>query len=602
VSEFHFLRPEWLWALLPAIVIPLLLWRTLAGQHGWQKYIDSAFLPYLQAGLSTPKRQKISGIGLTLLLALTSLTLAGPAWEKRTVPVEQRGDALILVVDLSLSMLAEDISPSRIGRARMKLLDILQARKEGTTALVVYAGDAHVVTPLSDDSDTLAAMVPALSPEIMPALGSRVDLAIEKALQLAEQAGSQVPYILLLSDAVTQDDVAIASKILASSNAKLGVLGIGTQAGGPVQLPNNQGLLRNRDGSIAVPKLSRDTLNALAQAHGGLYRDISLDDSDWQSLLTIKGEELSQSVSERQFDQWFDRGAYLSLLVLLGLLPLFKRGLIFSVFIVLPAIYTPSSKADSLWDNLWQRPDQRGAELLQGGEADAAASSFTHPEWRAIANYRAGNFKAAEAQLNTLNTPRAHYNRGNALAKAGDLEGALQAYNTTLTLDPNHEDAAFNKALVEKLKQQQEQEQEQEQQDNQQGQPQQGEESSSNENSQDPSSDEQTQSQQPQPGDDSTPSSKSDSEDEAAATPEPNRSPSAPSKSENPTGEDTESPQEAPAQPAAFDDLSDEEKQTMEQWLRQIPDDPGGLLRRKFRYQYEQRRLSGQDEVPDTWY
>ena len=603
MADFHFLRPEWLWALIPALLLPLWLWRASAGRHGWHKHIDKDFLPYLQAGQATGKRSFFTLTTLGLLLSIAALALAGPSWERRAVPVEQRGDALVLVVDLSLSMLAEDISPSRIGRARMKLLDILNARREGTTALVVYAGDAHVVTPLSDDSATLAAMVPALSPDIMPALGSQVDIAIEKALQLAAQAGSQAPAILLISDGITAQDVDDVSRLLADSEAVLGVLGVGTTAGGPVPLPNDQGLLRNRDGSIAVPKLSRDYLLQLAQRNAGLYRDISLDDSDWQSLLDLKGEEQSREASERQFDQWLDRGAELSLLVLLGLLPLFRRGVIFSVVLALPLLHSPDSLAESLWDSLWQRPDQRGAQLLQQGDAQAAAEAFDNPEWQAIAHYRAGDYQAAQQTLGDLDSARSHYNRGNALAKTGDYAAAIEAYDKALALDPGNEDAAFNKALVEQLQQQQQQQQ-QEQQEQQEQQDQQGEQPQDQQGEQQP----QDQQGEPQPQDQQGEPQPQDQQGE----PQP-QDQQGEQQPQDQQGEQQQQDQQQPqdqqgeegqqeAQAGAFDDLSDEEKQTMEQWLRQIPDDPGGLLRRKFRYQYEQRRLSGQDEVPETWY
>lgn len=620
--EFQFLRPDWLWALLPAIILPLWLWRSHAGQHGWQKHIDSAFLPYLQAGQGAQKRHLSSLLVLFALGALCAVALAGPTWERRAVPVEQGGDAMIIVVDLSLSMLSQDIAPSRISRAQMKVLDILNARQEGTTALVVYAGDAHVVTPLSDDSATLAAMVPALTPDIMPALGSRVDLGIEKALQIAQQAGSTAPVILLLSDGITANDVDSVSRLLDNSQASFGILGIGTITGGPVPLPNDQGLLRNRDGSIAVPTLSRDNFTLLASRTGGIYRDIQLGDSDWQDLIALKGEEQTQRESEREFDQWLDRGADLSLLLLLGLLPLFRRGIIFSLVLMTPLLVSPDTFADNLWENLWQRPDQRGQQLLEQGDAAGAAKTFEDPEWRAIAHFQAGNFDAAQKVLNPLSTSRTHYNRGNALAKSGQLEAAIEAYAQALEIDPEHEDAAFNKALVEELlKQQQEQQQEQQQQQQNQD---------AGEQNQDQDNNQQQDSQQGSPGDqqnDSQNEPQSDSQDKDSEQDDGQTQPSQPDEnaqdSKNPDSSDQKSSDDAQqneatpadmaeqhaanddqaqAQAQAFEDLSDEEKQTMEQWLRQIPDDPGGLLRRKFRYQYEQRRLNGQQEVPETWY
>jgi len=620
--DFHFLRPDWLWALVPAILLPLALYRAGLGQHGWQRHIERDFLPYLQASSIQKSNKSSAIIGITSLLVLTVLALAGPAWEKKPVPVEQRGDALILVVDLSLSMFAEDVSPSRISRVKMKLLDILKARQEGTTALVVYAGDAHVVTPLSDDSDTIAAMVPALSPDIMPALGSRVDLAVEKALQLADHAGTNAPSILLLSDGITEDDVTKIRDILSSSDAVLGILGIGTEAGGPVPLPGDQGLLRNRDGSIAVPKLSRNTLTTLAEAANGIYRDLSLDDQDWQALLKHRGEEQSQKADERQFDQWIDRGALLSLVIMMGMLPLFRRGIIFAIVFAMPMVHSPSSWAGGLWDNLWQRPDQQGAKLLQQEDYNAAAEAFDDPEWQAIAHYKAGQFDEAEKQLAAIRSERAFYNRGNALAKAGQLDDAIKAYEQALAINPDNEDAAFNKSLVEQLKQQQSENQNEQQQSDSQNEQQQDSKDSDSQDQQNTDSQNQSDSTTQDPNNqEPTPEQNSDQNPENSSENHSDRQQNDPAaNSENDQPMESEEQQQSSQEPLsgddqqaakeplnastkdAFEDLSDEERQTMEQWLRQIPDDPGGLLRRKFRYQYEQRRLNGQDEVPETWY
>src|SRR5690606_4082420 len=103
---------------------------------------------------------------------LGCLALAGPTWEKLPQPVLQKRDALVVVLDLSLSMTVADVQPSRLQRARYKILDLLQRRTEGLTGLVAYAGDAHVVTPLTDDTATIANLVPALAPDMMPIYGS----------------------------------------------------------------------------------------------------------------------------------------------------------------------------------------------------------------------------------------------------------------------------------------------------------------------------------------------------------------------------------------------------------------------------------------------
>ncbi len=605
-NDFHWLRPEWFYALVPTLLVPLWIWRSASGKHGWNKVIDSHFLEQLQTRPFVRQGNKFGIAGLMTLWLIAIMALAGPSWERQNVPVEQSNDALVIVLDLSLSQLAEDISPSRIGRARMKILDILNYRNEGLTGLVAYAGDAHVVTPLTDDTATIASMVPALGPDIMPALGSRVDLGIEKALSLAQQAGISKPHILLISDGITTDDIGKVSSLINNQGASLAILGLGTENGGPVKISDEQGLLRNKDGSIAIVKLSRDAFQALTNATGGTYSEISLDDTDWQSLLKpIDPLSLQSRESDRQYDAWYDRGTELCLILLVLALPAFRKGIIFCLVLIPSLLISPQSEA-SIWSSLWQRADQQGAELLDNGDPNAAAAIFENKQWKSIAHYRDGNFSASAKSLEGIDTPDANYNRGNALAQLGEYQKAIDAYQQTLNTEPEHTDALFNKALVEKLlEQQKQQEQQQQNQQNQQNsdndEQSEGEQGDQQQQNQDPSqqnqqNDEQQDQDQQQQQDQQNDQNSQQDQNEQSSEQEQTESEQQQQQNEQ------ASEQAQEGHPKPFDELSDEEKQTMEQWMRQIPDDPGGLLRRKFRYQYEQRQRNGQNEVPETWY
>ena len=189
-AEFHFLRPWWLLAIIPAVLLVAALWRQYAQSSLWNRAIDPTLLPHLlDSKLS--KQQSWPLAVLLLAWILAAISMAGPAWEKLPQPVQKKEDALVIIQDLSLSFYAQDLSPNRLTRAQHKLTDILEKRQEGTTALVVYSGDAHTVAPLTDDTRTIAAMVPALSPAIMPGYGSNLPDAVE--LRLAGK--SRVPFI-----------------------------------------------------------------------------------------------------------------------------------------------------------------------------------------------------------------------------------------------------------------------------------------------------------------------------------------------------------------------------------------------------------------------
>ena len=139
LTDFHFLRPLWLLALLPALFFVRRLWQLDAQGTAWHKVIDQTLLPYL---LNSTKNssQRLPLYLLMVVWTLSVLALAGPTWSKQTQPVQQRQDALVIVLDLTLGMFANDFEPNRITIARRKIMDILDARTEGQTALIVGAG------------------------------------------------------------------------------------------------------------------------------------------------------------------------------------------------------------------------------------------------------------------------------------------------------------------------------------------------------------------------------------------------------------------------------------------------------------------------------
>ena len=170
-SDLHFIRPLWLVALLPCAWFA---WRFISHNRessGWRGVIDAQLLR-VQLAPAPAASQRISLWLLAAGLALCVLALAGPSWQRLPQPVEQKRDALVIVLDLSLSMYATDIVPSRLVRARQKITDILRQRSEGFTALVAYSGDAHAVAPLTDDTRTIENLVAALNPAMMPVPGS----------------------------------------------------------------------------------------------------------------------------------------------------------------------------------------------------------------------------------------------------------------------------------------------------------------------------------------------------------------------------------------------------------------------------------------------
>jgi Ca-activated chloride channel family protein len=573
LEEFQFLRPMWLLGLIPALLFVLAMWRINSVVTAWDKAIDKSLLPFLlDRSKNAAQRTPLLLLIATWVLALVAL--AGPVWEKLPQPVQKREDALVIVLDLSLSMFAPDHEPSRLDLAKRKLRDILDLRDEGQTALVVYAGDAHTVTPLTDDVVTIAALVPSLSPNIMPLFGSNPMLAIDAAINLLDEVATNRGKILLMTDGIGGfDEEALITSQLENTDYELLVMGIGTEQGAPIRT-NDGSLLTDDAGTIIVPKLNKNLLQSLANRVDGRYHDIQLSDSDLAYLLSdidiLEDNDLTEV--EEEFDVWYEAGPWLLLLVLPIAALSFRRGWLFSLTLLLGSgLMLPAQEAQAIeWLDFWKTKDQQAAEAFDREDIEVAAALFESTSWKGAANYKSENYEAAVASFSADPTADGNYNRGNALAMSGNYEEAIAAYDAALTLESDHADAIQNKEIVEQLLEQQEAENGENQEgDSQENQSEQNSESESEE--QQENSEEQD--QQSQEGNE-------DQQEQQQQNQPPEEQESSESNSEQNT-------------PSETTNEEFEEQQSLEQWLRRIEDDPGELLRRKFRYQYRQRQLNG---------
>ena len=606
--SFHLMRPEWLWTLVPAIIVAGLLWRLRHRSGSWSSIISPDLLPHL-LGDSSGKTKRSMAPALLLTWAMAAVAAAGPSWQKIPQPVHQKQDALIMVLDLSYSMMAADLAPTRYDRARQKLLDLLEQRKEGQTGLIAYAGDAHIVTPLTDDTPTIANLLPALNPGMMPVPGSEPAAAITQAIELLNSAGVQQGRILLLTDGITARDRKEVADSVRGSGMGLAIMGIGTATGAPLPLPKG-GFLKDDSGAIVMPSLDESLLRGLASDTGGRYMRLQIDDSDLEYLLADELLNVPEQtlVMDRAADAWDDQGYLLILLLLPVVLSLFRRGWIVCL---LPLAFAPmpQNAQAGVWDDLWLTRDQQGQRALQQEQNETAAQLFQDRDWAGTAAYRSGDYESAAEDFTTTDSADRFYNRGNALAKAGQLEEAIEAYRQSLEVEPEQQDAIDNLALLEELQKQQEQQeqqqsdqdqdqenqeqdQNQDQQQSEQGQQQQDNQSPQDQDKQ-PSEQDQQQNQEEQEAQESE--SQQDQADEEGQTSEEEKQ----EPEDQRTNEQQDQLNEAIAQ-AQQEDL--EKEQAMEQWLRRVPDDPSGLLRQKFRYESQQRQQQGKTKDDETYW
>jgi Ca-activated chloride channel family protein len=222
-ADFHLIRPLWLLAYLPLGMLLFMMLKHKLRSRKWETFCDKELLPHILIGEKQVSRRKTAML-IFLAGTLVIFALAGPAWQKLPQPVFSTQSALVIALDLSLSMNTADISPSRLERARFKVADILAKRAEGETALIVYAGDAFTVTPLTDDAATIESQLMALTTEIMPAHGNRTELALSRAIDLLRQAGAIKGDILLITDEIELDRTQESAAELSNEGYRLSIL------------------------------------------------------------------------------------------------------------------------------------------------------------------------------------------------------------------------------------------------------------------------------------------------------------------------------------------------------------------------------------------
>lgn len=601
LDSFHFARP---WAL---ILIPVLLLQVvwyLKFRHTANPWLGKMRSDLQAKLLQAPKEESSYMPWIILSIILLIFALAGPSWSQQSRPVFSKQDALVIVLDMSLSMLAEDVKPNRVQRSKLKLMDLLEQRREGLTGLVVYAGDAYTVTPLTSDTATIRNLLPALEPALMPKLGSAAEAGIEQAQQLMRQAGIQKGRILLVTDGLDETALKGVSKQL-NKDVQLSILAVGTAEGAPIPL-GDQGFVKDNKGSVIISQLDMTPLQNLQEQTSARLSHMQLDNSDLDYLLAEVAINAELKEEEAQLPLWIEQGHWF----LLPVLPLaalaFRRGWL----MVLPLLFLLGTPKPSyaFWLSEQEQAQIEGEQAFKQQDYGKASQLMNNPAWQGSAYYRDGQYDKAAEAYNQDNSANGHYNRGNALAQQGQYQQALNAYDQALQKSPELSDAQHNRELIEKLLQEQQKQQQDQSQNGEQDQQQNGQQDQQNASQQDsaqsqsqqeqsqnadqqqdaseqnqaqPSQAKQNQSQQNQ-------QSRAEQDAQAQQDRQQNSTNDQSSQAQTEQGSKDSQDQDQGQETQSNTQLSEaksEEDHSLEQWLRRVPDDPAGLLRRKFEYQ-----------------
>ena len=670
VNNFHFIRPWWLFAFLALFLVLFLLKKIRYYQSPWQHFLPAHLANALlenshsQATAMTPS-QKRYWLKPVIIGSCIIFALAGPAWQKLPQPVYQLERGAVLIMDMSYSMYATDVKPNRLTRARYKAFDLLKEISEGDIGLIAYAGDAFIISPLTQDIKNIELLLPSLSPDIMPVHGANALAALILADQTLKNAGHISGDIYWFTDDIDNDEMSDIYDWANDNNHKVNILGVGSKNGAPIKLSSGK-LLKDHKGAIVIPKLPEGRLVAISQRSRGVYHTMTNDDTDIKALTAHLSTNLEDNINSRNSseqqnsdkskqallgDQYQEQGPWLLIIILPLLLSYFRRGssilaiswlmpltLVFSLTSFSPTSYaaeatlnqdptssssetstnakaaTATSGAGQFWRDLWQTSDQQGQQHYQQKDYQQAAGQFEDSQWQGSAHYKAGDYEQALQAFKQSDNAQAFYNQGNSLAQLQKIDEAIDAYKKALEKDPNLTDAKDNLAQLEALKKQQEQQSQdgQDSEEQSEGDQQEQKDNQENQQSQDGQKQSQDQSQSDPKPDDQQQNNQQDKEGEQ----QDKQSQDAKQQEQKEQEAQEEQAKQAKAEAdeqdkpgdekslaqQASDNKAQETEQKHQQLLNKVTDDPYLLLRNKMRLEYQKRRHEGSPQgVTKKW-
>lgn len=326
----HFIRPWWFLAIIPAVFIFILLIRYNHSSNTWIKHCDKHLLEHVVVGNKLGKKRFIIPSFFLLMWALATFALAGPAWTYQDVPVYEKSMPRVIALDVSDSMDTTDVSPSRLQRAKYKILDLLKEIREGQTGMIVFSSEPFVVSPLTTDAKTISNLVPVLKTDIVPVQGHDIAKALTKSAELIKQAGFNEGEIILITDSKPTDEAYKEAKNLENEGIKVTTFAIGTAKGGVAQSTEGA-YIKDENGNIKYFGVDLAALQKLAKVGGGIFVTLTPGNDDIDRILADNGQLTNEKKSDSEAGSssvWLDRGVWFiwALIVLLAIL--FRKGIL----------------------------------------------------------------------------------------------------------------------------------------------------------------------------------------------------------------------------------------------------------------------------------
>ncbi len=457
--QFNFSDVWWLALVLaiPAVTaLYALYYRGRIALERLKAFADTHLLPHLLKD-KTGMQQSVARplILWSIVWACGTLAMAGPRWNYTDIQTGMPNRSLVILLDLSKSMDAQDVKPSRIERAKEEIGDVIDASHGTNIGLIAFAAIPHMVVPLTDDMATIRYLMPSLDTSLVGMQGSRLAPALEMAGLMLRGAPGKDKSILVVSDG-GMEDLAEATQTI-PEGVRVYAMGIGTPEGAPI--PNDGGgFIERRNGEVVIATLGADKLKAITDTGKGIYVTADYTDSDTRALLSHieAGPETGLTKKGRMVRIWDEKFYIPALIMALVMLPWFRRGYVFPIILIL-TLWPAPARADL--GDLFMNQAQQARAAYDQRDYDGAAQKFDTPYRKGVAQYRAQQFDKAEQSFAQDNDPAtkvdSEYNKGNAQLMQGKADDAIASYEDVLRQRPDDKAAAKNLEIAKKLREQQ---------------------------------------------------------------------------------------------------------------------------------------------------
>ena len=458
ITAFHFLRPWWL-LLIPLAIALHWLWQHQSNPTAkWGKLIAPHLLNALLVGEKSNFRVKpIHLVSVSLILA--GIAVAGPTWKKEQPPFSQDKAPMIIAVDLSRSMDATDISPTRLERVKQKVSDLANLRPGARTGLVVYAGTAHMVVPPAEDPAIMQIFLEALSTDLMPVAGKNAAAALKEAETLLGREDAPGT-VLFFTDGFDTSQIETFRAAAKRGSPQILLLAAGTAKGGPIHNADGE-LLVDDDGKPIIGSFDSKSLKQLSSEANIPLASLTLDDNDVHWVQNRAQTHMQQIETENKALRWKESGYWLCIPIALLAALWFRRGWVVRwcvgwMFIASLALPPPAQAATfsapnlSLQDliDLFMTPDQQGRWYFEQGDYSKAAEHFSDPLWRGLAYSKSGKYQEALGEFAKLDSARGYFEMGNCYARLLHYPEAIKAFDLALKAQPDFPEAEANRALI----------------------------------------------------------------------------------------------------------------------------------------------------------